>query len=119
MRGRPAGLLPLEKALLELAVRFDAEGLAEFHGFRAAQTLTESGFQERLAATGTIYTTLDRLRRGGLVEARWEDAAISENEGRPRRRLYRITAAGRSTLAEAARAEQVQPTKSRLAGAER
>ena len=33
-------------------------------------------------------------RNGVLVEATWEEATLSENEGRPRRRLYRVTGAG-------------------------
>jgi DNA-binding PadR family transcriptional regulator len=117
MRGRRPGLLPLEKALLEIAIRLDSEGSPEFHGFAAARTLQDLGFPGQLAATGTIYTTLDRLRRGGLLESRWEDSAIGEAEGRPRRRMYRITGAGRSALAEASRAERQQQT-AKLAGAE-
>ena len=105
--------------MLDVAMRLEASGSPEFHGFLAAQALTEYGFQPRLAATGTIYTTLDRMRRGGLVEARWEDVAISETEGRPRRRLYRITPAGVAALREAIREEKQATSASRLAGAER
>jgi len=119
MRGRRPGLLPIERALLEVAVRFESEGSPEFHGFRAAQSLTEWGFQSRLAATGTIYTALDRLRRGGLMESRWEEIALSEAEGRPRRRLYRITQTGRLALQNAVRDEQAATPATKLAGAER
>jgi DNA-binding PadR family transcriptional regulator len=119
MRGRPSGFLPLEHALLAVALRFDTEGSALFHGFLAAQVLRESGFQSRLAATGTIYTTLDRLRRAGFLESQWEEAAISEAAGRPRRRLYRITTAGRAALAAAERRAATLPGQGGLAGAER
>lgn len=117
MRGRPPGLLPLEHALLAAAVRFDSEGTPLFHGFLAAQVLQTSGFQSKLAATGTIYTTLDRLRRAGFLESQWEDVAISEAAGRPRRRLYQITASGRAAVAAAK--EQPAVGFSGLAGAER
>jgi PadR family transcriptional regulator PadR len=42
---------------------------------------------------GTIYPILDRLLKVEWLERRWEeiDPAI---EGRPRRRLYRLTGAG-------------------------
>jgi PadR family transcriptional regulator, regulatory protein PadR len=57
--------------------------------------------------SGTVYPTLARLRRSGLVTARWEDQRDAEREGRPRRRYYELTGAGRQALAEGA---------SRLAG---
>jgi DNA-binding PadR family transcriptional regulator len=105
--------------VLELAAKFEREGEPEFHGFLAAQALTEFGFQARLAATGTIYTTLDRLRRGGFLESRWEDAFVSEAEGRPRRKLYRMAPAGRSALAEATRQQLAPGGRAGFAGAPR
>ncbi len=101
-----------------MASKFESDGEPEFHGFLAAQALTEFGFQPRLAATGTIYTTLDRLRRAGFLESRWEDAALSEQEGRPRRKLYSITTGGKAALAEARRAEHAPQRPAGLAGAE-
>lgn len=53
-------------------------------------------------ASGTVYTTLGRLTRKGLVRSRWEDPCIAEEEGRPRRRYYELTEEGASVLAEAA-----------------
>ena len=47
--------------------------------------------------SGTLYPILIRLADRGLVEACWEDEPAP---GRPRRHLYRLTAAG---LASAAR----------------
>ena len=55
----------------------------------------------RLTAHGTLYKALGRLAEAGLLEARWEDAETAEAEGRPRRRLYRVTGAGASALADA------------------
>lgn len=52
--------------------------------------------------SGTVYPTLGRLKRSGLVKARWEDQRIAEREGRPRRRYYELTAAGAEALAKGA-----------------
>jgi DNA-binding PadR family transcriptional regulator len=48
--------------------------------------------------SGTVYPTLGRLKRGGLVKARWEDQRIAEKEGRPRRRYYELTMEGEKAL---------------------
>jgi hypothetical protein len=37
----------------------------------------------------------------GLLESRWEDPAIAAEENRPRRRFYRVTAAGNRAFAAA------------------
>jgi len=42
---------------------------------------------------GTIYPTLDRLVKVEWLERRWEDIDPA-TEGRPRRRLYRLTGVG-------------------------
>lgn len=47
---------------------------------------------------GTVYTTLRRLERRGLVEGRWEDAEVAESERRPRRRYYALTPSGEAAL---------------------
>ena len=52
--------------------------------------------------SGTVYPTLGRLKRSGLVTACWEDQRTAEREGRPRRRYYELTADGRRSLAEGA-----------------
>jgi PadR family transcriptional regulator, regulatory protein PadR len=52
--------------------------------------------------SGTVYPTLARLKRSGLVTSRWEDQRVAEREGRPRRRYYELTAAGQRALAEGA-----------------
>ena len=50
--------------------------------------------------SGTVYPTLSRLKKGGLVRTRWEDQRHAEREGRPRRRYYSVTAEGARRLAE-------------------
>jgi PadR family transcriptional regulator PadR len=52
--------------------------------------------------SGTVYPTLGRLKRRGLVTARWEDQRIADRESRPRRRYYELTPDGREVLAEGA-----------------
>jgi PadR family transcriptional regulator, regulatory protein PadR len=52
--------------------------------------------------SGTVYPTLGRLKKSGLVRASWEDQRIAEREGRPRRRYYELTADGKKALAEGA-----------------
>lgn len=52
--------------------------------------------------SGTVYPTLARLKRAGLVTSRWEDQRLAEREGRPRRRYYDLTAEGRRALTEGA-----------------
>ena len=42
---------------------------------------------------GTIYPILDRLLKAEWLERRWEEIDPAA-EGRPRRRLYRLTGAG-------------------------
>lgn len=53
--------------------------------------------------TGTLYPMLMRLERTGLLESKWEELDPRE-AGRPRKRLYRLTAIGynrtRAALAE-------------------
>lgn len=44
-------------------------------------------------ASGTVYPMLARLESAGWLESKWEEAG-PDNEGRPRRRLYRLTGAG-------------------------
>ena len=50
--------------------------------------------------SGTVYPTLGRLKKRGWVTARWERQGVAEQEGRPRRRYYELTAEGRTALAE-------------------
>lgn len=48
--------------------------------------------------SGTVYPGLGRLKRSGLVRSRWEDQGVAEEEGRPRRRYYELTADGAEAL---------------------
>jgi DNA-binding transcriptional regulator PaaX len=48
--------------------------------------------------TGTVYPILERLQAAGWIDASWEEGQPS---GRPRRRFYALTEAGRLGRAEA------------------
>lgn len=50
--------------------------------------------------SGTVYPLLRRLERLGLVVGKFEAESVAHNAGRPPRRHYRLTAAGRTTLAK-------------------
>jgi PadR family transcriptional regulator PadR len=66
--------------------------------------------QEAGLPSGTIHPILGRLEGMGWLESRWEDA-VPQEEGRPRRRYYRLTEDG----AERARIALAQVTTSTAA----
>jgi PadR family transcriptional regulator, regulatory protein PadR len=109
-RRKPGSLLPLETEILEAALARRRAGRPAFHGFGLARTLQETSGARALTAHGTLYKALGRLEELGLVESRWEDAAVA---GRPRRRLYELTAAG-ARAAEAARAASAGSPRARI-----
>ena len=51
--------------------------------------------------SGTIYPALRRLEGLELVTSDWEHDADARKEGRPRRRYYELTKAGKAQLADA------------------
>jgi PadR family transcriptional regulator, regulatory protein PadR len=52
--------------------------------------------------SGTVYPILRRLEREGLVTSEWEAEGVAQNEQRPPRRYYELTADGRKALADTA-----------------
>ena len=62
------------------------------HGYAILQRLRERSGGAFDLAEGTIYPALHRLERDGLLESSW-----STQSGR-RRRVYRVTRAGRAAL---------------------
>lgn len=97
MRRKPGALLPLELAILEVA----AARAEPVHGFELAKALADASGARALTAHGTLYKALARLAEAGLLAPDWEDAAVALAAGRPRRRLYRLTAEGAARLAVA------------------
>jgi DNA-binding PadR family transcriptional regulator len=75
-------LVDLEVDILGAGIELQADD-DDFYGFALA-----------LTAHGTLYKALSRLAERGLVESEWEDPSLAADEGRPRRRLYRVTGAG-------------------------
>ena len=51
--------------------------------------------------SGTVYPALRRLEALDLVTSDWEGDRTARREGRPRRRYYGLTQAGRRQLGEA------------------
>ncbi|MBK7724591.1 MAG: helix-turn-helix transcriptional regulator [Dehalococcoidia bacterium] len=102
MRRKPGALLPVELAILGAALESGAD--AEFYGYAIARQMQAGDASRLLTSHGTLYKALDRLVKAGLLTSRWEDAQAAADEERPRRRLYRLTAAGGSALRQAERA---------------
>lgn len=98
MRRKPGTLLPIEVAILEVALDLSERDEPDFHGYAIARQIAHAAKARKLTAFGTLYRALGRLEKQGLLQSRWEDPAIAEAEGRPRRRLYGITGAGERAL---------------------
>lgn len=110
-RRRTGVLLPLELRILDAGLRVQTPD-AGFHGFLLASHLGGEGASPSsagLTSHGTLYKALARLTESGLLEAEWEDPAVAESAGRPRRRLYRVTPQGATALAQA-RSEAPAPS---------
>lgn len=105
MRRKEGAVLPIEESILRVAVG----SRDEFHGFQMAKQLQEIDDARRLTAHGTLYKALARMEAGGLLESRWEDPQQAADEGRPLRRLYRITGAGEVALSRLDAARHSQP----------
>jgi DNA-binding PadR family transcriptional regulator len=101
VRRKPGALLPLEVSVLEAGTAAAHDGTPEFHGFALAQRIQERDGARRLTAHGTLYKALARMEAAGLLESRWEDADAAVADGRPRRRLYRVTPLGAAALTRA------------------
>lgn len=92
-RRREGRLVDLEVAILGAGIELQAED-EDFYGFALAKRIADRTGASALTAHGTLYKALSRLAERGLVESEWEDPSIAAEEGRPRRRLYRVTGVG-------------------------
>ncbi|TFD45120.1 hypothetical protein E3T55_19015 [Cryobacterium frigoriphilum] len=107
-RRRPGTLFPLELSILDSGLSLQsAQG--SFYGFALAKHLAGAS-DSSLTAHGTLYKSLARLVELGILDAAWEDAAIAEADGRPRRRLYTVTGEGERAHARAQAAVAAEPT---------
>lgn len=104
-RRKPGALLALEVEILQVALSLSRAGDTTFHGFGLAQSMGE-GELGRLIGHGTLYKALARLEEMGLLDSQWEH---DPPDGRPRRRLYELTAAG-ARAAAASHSTAAEPT---------
>jgi len=65
------------------------------HGYEIAKLIERRSRGAISFHVGTLYPTLYRLEKRGMIEGKWVEKA-----GQRRRRCYRITPAGRQVLAE-------------------
>ena len=98
MRRKQGTLLPIEISILESGLELHGSQVAEFYGFLIAKHLAEREGARKLTAYGTLYKALSRMEAQGLLSSRWEDPINAATSGRPRRRLYQVTAAGQGAL---------------------
>ena len=112
MRRKPGTLLPLELAVCVAAVDLAEAGIGEFHGYDLARRIGDLEERRLLTAYGTLYRTLGRLEKMGLLESHWEDPAIPARENRPGRRLYTITGAGEAAVLKRYSVLGVRPANS-------
>ncbi|HTL44440.1 MAG TPA: helix-turn-helix transcriptional regulator [Vicinamibacterales bacterium] len=112
MKRKKGALVPLEIGILSALALARKDHVSETHGFQIAKLLQDGARARLLTAHGTLYRALGRLEQMGLLDSRWEDPHIAAADGRPVRRLYRLTDAGLSALARR-RAETRAPLRRR------
>lgn len=82
--------LTLLKGTVDLLILAALADDVERHGYGIAEWIGASTGGDLLLEEGTLYPALHRLRRKGLIDARW---GTSENNRRAR--FYRLTDKGR------------------------
>src|SRR6185436_4477062 len=89
----PHGSRELKKGSAELLILSLVEG-RERHGYDIARLIEQRSRGEVKFYAASLYPLLYRLEKRGWIEGRW-----IERPGERRRRLYRLTKAGRAVLA--------------------
>jgi PadR family transcriptional regulator PadR len=84
-------LSPLRKGLLEFLVLKIVSGTTVY----VADILKRLAATEFATQEGTLYPLLSKMRREGLVDYEWQ-----ESDAGPPRKYYRLTAKGKTQLAE-------------------
>lgn len=87
MAAGPRGLM--SQAALHILM---ALATGEMHGYGVKQRIEERTEGELSLGPGTLYEGIQRLERDGLVEE------VAGDGGSGRRRVYRLTAAGRAEM---------------------
>jgi PadR family transcriptional regulator PadR len=115
MASRPVGrLLDLEYRILESCLDLEADNDAVY-GFVLAQRMSVTDGDRGLVGHGTLYKALGRLSTMGLLESTWEIPSEA-SEGRPRRRLYKVTGEGaRAVALRPAEAQKASTSRTALA----
>ena len=98
MRRKKGELVQLEQDILGVFAALRRRRIEQTHGYELARHLQEMSGSKTMAAYGTLYRALNRLRAIGLLESRWESPSDVETAGRPPRRLYSLTTAGMAAL---------------------
>ena len=75
------------------------------HGYEIVGHMEDIPLPGPLPDTGAVYRKLRQMEGKGLVASRWEDGGPG-----PKRRIYRITAKGRRTMATWAKAIEQRVT---------
>ena len=102
--------MPIPRMTQETALVMTSVAAGRRYGF---DIMDACGFP-----SGTVYPALRRLEKAGLLRARWEDTGAAHASGRPRRRVYELTARGRDALPGARRKlEEVRQLLGGLPGA--
>ncbi len=95
----------MTRQVLELFSVLHSRPDDEWYGLQLA---AEAGLK-----SGTVYLVLARLKEAGWLTDRLEEIDPSV-EGRPRRRLYRLTAEGRSAAEQALEEHMVVMARARV-----
>jgi transcriptional regulator len=90
----PGGGRELKKGSAELLILTLVEARAR-HGYDIARLIEQRSGGELRFNAASLYPLLYRLERRGWIQGRWVESA-----GARRRRMYKLTTAGRQRLAE-------------------
>ena len=71
----------------------------ELYGVQIPQAIAEVSDGTRKMGVGTLYPTLHKLEKKGLIASRWGDETREERGG-ARRRYYQLTGEGVAALEE-------------------
>jgi PadR family transcriptional regulator PadR len=88
----PDALNELKKGSAETLVLAVLED-GPLHGYELAREIDRRSGGRLVFHVATLYTTLYRMERNGVISGRWVEKA-----GQRRRRFYRLTRAGRARL---------------------
>ena len=98
MRRKQNALVPLEIRTLKAIAELTKNGDNQAYGFQIAKQLDPKLKANPLTSFGTLYRALERLGERGLVVSTWESIEDLPDSGRPRRRYYHLTDAGKEVI---------------------